>query len=186
MKIWHPQEKIIKSFNNNGVKVDLVEWKDTIWCGKIGYATNNADEPDVEKIMNDFMSVNIPTIIANEREEEWDVCISLNYLSSERPNGVMFGFLVESEKQPGCYDIIKLPPALYMRILICNETAKALGFEPWNGGIPPYEWIGEHIAPKYGYKYGDDTLPVIEYYGHYNREKNKHEICHLYVPVMMA
>ena len=29
----------------------------------------------------------------NSREDNWDICMSLNYLSCERPSGVMFGFL---------------------------------------------------------------------------------------------
>lgn len=99
--------------------------------------------------------------------------------------GVMFGFHVETEEQPDCFDIIKLPSALYMRVKICDETFKALGVVPWTGGVPPYEWIGECIAPKVGYTYGYDTLPVFEYYGH-NKKENHIEICYLYVPVAKA
>lgn len=184
MKGTHSQEKIIKSFDYNGINVDLVRWCETIWCGKIGYAVNNVDEPDVEKIANDAKIV-FPNSIPNRREENWEVCISLNYLSIERPNGVMFGFLVETDEQPDSYDIIKLPSALYMRIQICDETYEALDVEPWTGGIPPYEWIGEYIAPKFGYKYGDDTIPIFEYYLH-NPENGHIIACHLYVPVQEA
>lgn len=52
----------------------------------------------------------------------------------------------------------------------------------WTGGIPPYEWIGGIIAPGYGYEYGDDTLPIYEYYLH-NPENFNVEACYLYVPV---
>ena len=47
MNIQHPQENIIKTYNYKGIFVDLVEWSDTIWCGKVGYADNNTDEPNV-------------------------------------------------------------------------------------------------------------------------------------------
>jgi len=87
MTTKHPQEKIIKAFDYNGIAVDLVEWTDTVWCGKIGYASNNTDEPDVDKIMSGFQTLNVPSATANEREDGWDTCISLNYLSKERPNG---------------------------------------------------------------------------------------------------
>lgn len=183
MTTQHTQEQIIKTFEYNGATVDLVEWTDTIWCGKIGYAANNTDESDVGKILNEFQLLNVPGVGVNEREEEWDVCMSVNYLSIERPNGVMFGFLVATVQQPDGFDIYKVPTAQYMRIRICNETAKALGRKPWNGGIPPYEWIGEQIAPKFGYRYGNDRLPIFEYYGYYNPDKNAHEFCYLYVPV---
>jgi hypothetical protein len=181
--INHPQETIIDTFDFNGVIVDLVKWTNTIWCGKIAYAVNNTNEPDVDKIMSEFQALNIPTKIPNGREYNWDVCMSVNYLSAERPNGVMFGFLVSTESQPDGFDIYKAPAAKYMRILMNDETAKMLNREPFHGGIPPYQWIGELIAPNFDYKYGKDTLPIFEYYGYYNPDKNAHEFSYLYVPV---
>lgn len=181
MKQVHPQEKLLKTYHVNGVHVELVRWENTVWCGKVGYAANHTDEPDVEKIAADaeiVFSNNTP----NGREENWEVCISLNYLSKERPNGVMFGFLVASERQPDCYDVIKVPAALYMKIQICNDTFTALEVEPWTGGIPPYEWIGERIAPEFGYTYGDDALPIVEYYKH-APDNYAIAACYLYVPV---
>lgn len=180
--IQHPQEKILETFNFKGIAADIVEWSDTIWCGKIGYAVNNTDEPDVGKIMGDFQSLDFAAL-AGRMENNWDVCISVNYLSAERPNGVMFGSLTDSEKQPEDFDVLKVPAAIYARIRMCGETAKALGHEPWKGGIPPYEWIGKEIAPLIGYRYGNDILPVIEYYGYYNPVKYAHELSYLYVPV---
>ena len=53
MNIQHPQETVIKTYDYNGIGVDLIEWSETIWCGKVGYADNNTDEPNVEKIMED-------------------------------------------------------------------------------------------------------------------------------------
>ncbi|MBQ4629182.1 MAG: hypothetical protein IJB44_08880 [Clostridia bacterium] len=49
METMHAHEKIINTFDYNGTSVDLVEWYDSIWCGKVGYAADNIDEPDVEK-----------------------------------------------------------------------------------------------------------------------------------------
>ena len=181
MDCSHLHEFILQTFDFNGIDVDLVRWSDTVWCGKIGYADNNTDEPDVEKIAQEA-SIIFPKNTPNRCEKNWEVCISLNYLSKERPNGVMFGFLVQTEEQPGCYDVIKVPSSLYMRIRICDETFRALDVEPWTGGIPPYQWIGEIIAPRYGYEYGDDTLPIFEYY-FLNPENNNIESCDLYVPV---
>jgi len=182
----HPQEQIVATFDCDGVAVDLVEWTDTIWCGKIGYAANHSDEPDVGKIMGGFIALDVPNSAVNGRlERGWDVCMSVNYLSKERPNGVMIGFLVDTERQPEGFDTRRVPAAQYMRIQMSDETAKALGREPFKGGIPPYEWIGEHTAPRFGYKYGDDTLPVFEYY-YYDSEKKKHTMSYLYVPVAKA
>ena len=66
---------------------------------------------------------------------------------------------------------------------MCDETARVLGHKPWEGGIPPYQWIGEQIAPNLGYTYGNGTLPIIEYYVFFKPEEGTHEYCYLYVPV---
>lgn len=181
MEQMHPQETILEHIAYNGISVEVVKWAKSIWCGKVGYAVNNVDEPDVEKIADDAKSI-FPYNTPKEREENWEVCISLNYLSAQRPNGVMFGFLVGSDEQADCYDIIKVPEAVYMRIQICDDTFKALNVKPWTGGIPPYEWIGELLAPQFGYTYGDDTLPIVEYYKH-KPITYEIEACYLYVPV---
>lgn len=180
MDIHHPQERIIQTYQYKGIPVDLVEWSATAWCGKIGFADNNTDEPDVEKVLKDFMSV---STAPNGREENWDVCMSINYLSDKRPNGVMFGFLVASDEQPASYDIYRVPATRFLRIRMCDETAKALGHAPWTGGIPPYQWIGEQIAPELGCSYGSDALPIIEYYGFFKPQNGNHEYCYLYVPI---
>jgi predicted transcriptional regulator YdeE len=178
----HPQEKILETLDYKGITVDVAEWRDTIWCGKIGYAANNTDEPDVDTIMSGFFALD-HTAAAGRAEPDWDICMSVNYLSPERPNGVMVGFLVDTVLQPEDFDTYKVPAARYMRIPMCGKTAKALGREPWHGGIPPYGWIGEQIAPALGYTYGADTLPIFEYYGYYNPRRKKHKFCYLYVPV---
>ena len=72
MKRVHPQEDIIKTYDINGSSVELVRRKESIWCGKVGYAVNNVDEPDVESIAEDarvIFSNNTP----NDREANWEV-----------------------------------------------------------------------------------------------------------------
>ncbi len=185
MALRHSHENIIETFDYNGAKIELVNWQNTIWCGKIGYAVNNTDEPDVEEIMAAYRRLNGEKINGKYKPER-DCCISVNYLSAERPNGVFFGEMVETDNQEDCFDILKIPSAQFMRIQICSETAEALGREMWQGGIPPYEWIYDIIAPHFGYKTGDDTVPIIEYYGHYKPnlpETFENKLCYLYVPV---
>lgn len=181
MTILHPQEKLLEVFDFNGAAVELVEWSDTLWCGRIGYAADNSGEPDVGAVMSGFRSLD--TASARERESDWDVCMSVNYLSDKRPNGLLVGFQVMTADQPDCFDVYKAPFARYMRLLVCDGTAAALGREPWHGGIPPFGWIGELAAPRFGYKYGCDRLPIFEYYGFYDPKKNAHRYCYLYVPV---
>lgn len=99
---------------------------------------------------------------------------------------MMFADFVGPEYQPDGFDVYKLLAGQYLRLAINDDSAKAFGSQPWNGGIPPYEWVGEQLAPQFGYKYGDDNLPVFEYYGYYKPEKNAHEFRYLYVPVQKA
>ncbi len=41
------------------------------------------------------------------REVDWDVCLSANYLSNERPSGVMFGlFRHEAGTHAYCYQYV--------------------------------------------------------------------------------
>ena len=178
-----PQETLIETFDVNGVSAEVVEWRETIWCGKLAYGRKNGSEPNnVDKLLKSYVKLDNPTLTRSPTEPDWSVCMSLNYLS-ERPRGILFGMQVDTEQQPKVYDIYKVPPARFMRVLICEETARALGVEMWHGGIPPYEWIGERIAPQCGYRYGSDALPVFEYYGFYDPETNRHKFCYLYVPV---
>lgn len=179
----HQQEKIISSYQYKNIDVDIVEWPEAIWCGKAGYATDTLSEPDVEKIMDAYQAIDFPTRINERIDCHWDACLSLNYLSKERPNGIMFASLVANDKQEDCFDVFRVPSARYLRIQLNEDTAKSLGHEPWHGGIPPFHWIYDEIAPAIGYTYGEDTLPIFEYYGYYNPEKYEHEFCFLYVPI---
>lgn len=186
MTILHPQETLIETHDYNGIPVDIVKWKETLWCGKLGYAANNIDEPDVEAIAGSMMDMVQSGSAMKQCESDWEVCISLNYLSKERPNGVMFGSLVHTDQQPAGYDLLHIQSGIYARIQINTQTALALERKPWTGGIPPYEWIGAQIAPEIGYCYGNDALPIFEYYGPRDPVSGAHQACYLYVPVQKA
>lgn len=177
----HPHETVLETYQYNGISVELVQWDAAVWCGSLEYAVNNTDEPDVETALHRFMALSPDAV--RKAEEAWDTCISLNYLCEVRPRGVMFAVLAASDAVPEGCDVLHTPASLYMRITPDEETAAAVGEQPWEGGIPPYQWIGEKIAPLFGYTYGDDTLPVVEYYGNYDPKTNVHQYRHLYVPV---
>lgn len=181
MPITHPHETLLETLSYNGISAELVQWQPAIWCGSIVYAENNTDEPNVEAALNRFMS--LPFEKLKKKEDGWDICFSLNYLSANCPNGVMFGFLTDTEEPSDEWDTLKTPAALYIRIELSEKIAAALDENVWEGGIPPYEWIGEKIAPAFGYSYGSDSLPIVEYYGFYDAATNAHKYRYLYVPV---
>ena len=104
MTMQHSHEKILETFSYNGVIIDVVAWTATIWCGKIGYAENNVNEPYVDEIMTNYHRLSRSK--ANGKfSPVRDGCISVNYLSVERPNGVMFGEMVRTKEQPEGFDI---------------------------------------------------------------------------------
>lgn len=178
----HSQEKTLESFEiGQGAKAELVEWSETLWCGKIRFAKNNTDETDVEKLMEEFVALGDAELSPIDPEPGWDVCMSFNYLSKERPSGVFFGFLVQAHRQPEGFDMRWLPEGRYLKLEINEQTAKALESEPWSGGVPPYQWVSETLGPRLGFSCPDSELPIVEYYHH--KEDGSIDGCWLYVPV---
>lgn len=177
----HGHERVLESFDFNGAQVQLVSWEESLWCGKILFAKDNSSEPDVEQLMNDFVALGERELSPIGQEEGWNVCMSFNYLTEERPSGVFFGFRVQDSRQPEGFDLRFLPEGRYLRVEINEATARAMDDEPWTGGGPPYQWICEGIGPKLGFTCGDSALPVVEYYRH--NEAGEISGCWLYVPV---
>lgn len=177
----HRQETVLAHYEVDGAAVELVEWGETLWCGKIRYAAGPTGEPDVEKLMEEFVALGEAELSPVDPEPGWDVCMSFNYLSDQRPSGVFFGFLVESRAQPQGFDLQWLPGGQYLRVEINEQTARALQTEPWEGGAPPFRWISDSFGPRLGLACGDSSLPVTEYYRH--GEDGDILGCWMYVPV---
>ncbi len=179
MRKLHPQETLIETFQYKGISVDLVKWEESIWCGSLGYADNPEDELDVGAISDRFLAIDTASV-CGRLESDGNVCMNIHHIDQTPPVGVMFAYLVDTEQQPEGLDVFKLPAGQYMCIpLGDNSVATAIGVEPWYGGPPPHEWVGEHIAPHFGYACAGDALPVIEYYACENGEWH----AWMYVPV---
>ena len=176
----HPQERIVDTYKYNDMPVEVVEWDATIWCGKIGYAGNNTDEPDMEGISDAFLAQDHSAIIGRH-ENAANTLLHFDFQTTERPAAAMFAFVVNTDRQPAGFDVKRVPAGKYMRLALVEESAKALGVEPWQGGAPPIEWITERLAPQFGYKQVFD-LPFIEYYGFFNDTTDVAN-AFLYVPV---
>ena len=181
MESLHKQEKVLQNFQLDGASAQLVEWTETLWCGKVKYAPNCTDEPDVEKLMEEFVALGEAELSPVDPEEGWDVCLSINYLSNQRPSGVFFGFHVEGRRQPEGFDLLWLPGGRFLRVEINESTAQALDSEPWTGGVPPYQWISDSLGPRLGFQVQDNALPIVEYYRH--NPDGSIAGCWLYVPV---
>ena len=181
MESLHRQETVMETYDWNGASAQLVEWTETLWCGKALYSGDNAGEPDVERLMREFVALGDSGASPFNPEEGWDVCLSINLLTRQRPSGIFFGFLVESRKQPDGFDLLWLPGGRFLRVEINEQTAKALEAEPWAGGVPPFQWVTDTLGPQLGFSTGDSPLPIVEYYRH--AEDGGISGCWLYVPV---
>ncbi len=181
MESLHKPEKVLQNFEFDGASAQLVEWTETLWCGKVKYAPNYTGEPDVEKLMEEFVALGEAELSPLDPEEGWDVCLSINYLSDQRPSGVFFGFQVESRRQPEGFDQLWLPGGRFLRVEINEATARALDSEPWTGGVPPYQWVSDSLGPRLGFQVRDNALPIVEYYRH--NPDGSIAGCWLYVPV---
>jgi hypothetical protein len=181
--IKHPQERIVDTFKYNGMSIEVVEWDVSIWCGKMEFAKNNTDDPDMGKVSDDSSAQN-PAAINERLETASNTLLHFDFLTLERPAAAMFAFLVNTENQPDGFDVKKVPAGQYMRLDLSPDSAKALGVEPWQGGRPPIEWISEHLAPQFGYRQVFD-LPFIEYYGYLYGSTDGKDVVNafLYVPV---
>lgn len=177
----HPQERIADTFKYNDMPVEVVEWSETIWCGKMEIVKNNTDEPDMGRVSDDFLAQN-RNDICNRLETAANTLLHFDFETSERPAIAMFAFLVGTESQPAGFDVKKVPAGRYMRLPLTPESAKALGVKAWDGGAPPVKWISERLAPQFGYRQVFD-LPFIEYYGYLNGSMDEVVNAFLYVPV---
>ena len=179
--IKHPQEHIVDTYRYNGMSVDVVGWGETLWCGKIEYAGDNAGEPDMRRVSDDFLAQD-RTAIECRLEIAANALLHFDFQTSERPAAAMFAFLTGTENQPDGFDVKRVPPGQYMRLDLTGESAEALGVDPWDGGAPPVKWISERLAPQFGYRQVFD-LPFVEYYGFKNGSADEVVNAFLYVPV---
>ena len=53
----HPQEKILEEYNYNGLKVELAFWSGATFCGKLVFAGNLTDEPNVDQALSGFFAL---------------------------------------------------------------------------------------------------------------------------------
>ena len=177
----HPQETVLDAFEIHGIPVELIHWQPFLWCGFSSCAPNDTDEPDIKGITEQYR--NLPFEKMKGKEENWDACLSFNYLSGGRPRAVAYAILTDSPEQPCACERIRLPEGVFLKISLADGTAAALRREPWHGGIPPYSWILDQIAPEAGYVADPGDLPIVEYYGFFDMDTFEHKYRYLYVPV---
>ena len=159
----YQKETIVETILYRGALFEVVERPEATFCGKIAYAQNLTDEPDIGKLLNDYRS-----LVSVPKQEciapEWDAAISIDYWrGGTTPRGMMFAQEVATEKQPDVYDIYKMPKSLFMRIFHDADAAKALGRD----NCEIWELFGlmkDFAMPEHGYEFNENGAQEFEYY----------------------
>lgn len=171
-------EKLINVVTHDGVNFEIVERQEVIWVGKVSYAPNLTDEPEIGKLLKEYQQL-IPIEKKELINPEWDAAISIDYWQDgSAPRGMMFGMETYTEEQPECYDIFKMPPSLFMRIQNTEDAARLLGkdkCENWE----LFVFMKNTVMPLHNYKFNENGAQEVEYYHH------KSGTCYAYVPVII-
>ena len=173
------QKEVIKEIiTYRGAVLEVVERPEAVFCGKIAYAQNLTDEPDIETLLKDYQKL-VPIPKNEPVAPEWTAAISIDYWRGGIvPRGMMFGQEVAAEKQPEVYDIYKMPKSLYMRVFHDADAAKALDKDQcdiWE----LYGLMKDIVMPLYGYRFNENGAQEFEYYNW-----TKYSSGFAYVPVI--
>jgi len=170
-------EKQIDVITYDCVSFEIVERPEVLWVGKIAFAPNLTDEPDIGKLLKEYQEL-IPVEKKELINPEWDAAISIDYWKGgSAPRGMMFGSETYSDEQAECYDVFKMPPTLFMRVLNNKDAARLLGkenCENWE----LFEFMKRTVLPEHGYKFNENGAQEVEYYHHNSGT------CYAYVPVV--
>lgn len=158
-------EKLKHEFCCKGIQFELVECPATVWCGTLGYAKNNTDEPDIDGLLEKYQAVcGVP-----KRERampEWSCAISIDYWKNgEAPRGMMFAQQVLTADQAIEHDVYTMPESLYIRVANTAETANAAFGKD---SCEVYELFGviKDVLDECGYAFGTSGAQEIEMYNH--------------------
>lgn len=170
-------EKLINVVTYDDVNFEIVERPEVIWVGKVAYAPNLTDEPDISKLLKEYQE-----LTSIEKKElinpEWDAAISIDYWrDGTAPRGMMLGTETYTEDQPDCYDVFKMPPSLFMRVLNNTNAARLLGKETCENW-ELFEFMKNTVFPEHNYRFNENGAQEVEYH-HY-----KSGTFYAYIPVI--
>lgn len=155
-------EKLIAEYKRGAYTFELVDCPEILWCGVLGYAPNLTDEPDIDGLLARYQK--LCDIEKNGRRmEDWSGCISINYMRSDLPCGMMFMQQVDTDVQSDEYDLYKTPATQYFRLACTPETARA-AFDKDECGVWELFGVIKDFMSEVGYEF-NDFAGEIEMYG---------------------
>ena len=95
--------------------------------------------------------------------EDWSGCISINYMRSDLPCGMMFMQQVDTDVQSDEYDLYKTPATQYFRLACTPEIARA-AFDKDECGVWELFGVIKDFMSEVGYEF-NDRAGEIEMYG---------------------
>jgi hypothetical protein len=152
-------EKIIDTFVENGILFEVINKPEMIFAGKIGYALNLNEEPNIGSLLDGYRGIMEKIIEAVE--PEWWLGISIDYGKPDALSGYMFATEVRTDKQPVGVDVYKVPSTNYIRLRKDNKSSlKLLGKEScqtFELFFPMFD-----IMKKHGYMHADNGAQEME------------------------
>ena len=160
-----PDEKLTAVLLERGVRFEVVERTQSLWCGVLGYASNLTDEPDIGRLLEKYQSL-VPVEKRGLVTPDWSGCISVGYWpSGGSPRGIMFMQQVDTAEQDERYDVYRTPASLYIRVHYDSaEIPQRLFGRDSCEVFDLYQPIHE-VALKNGYVFHSAEEIEFEYYG---------------------
>jgi len=181
-KLIHPLEKFIQTISCKGMDFDVVERPDVLWVGSLDYAKGNTGESDIDATYKRMLS--LKGIPRNDvLDTDYAAAISINYLSDDKPCGLMFGKETYTDKQDERFELFKQPGGLWLRLAI-TEEADNIFFGKKNDGSHLYFHILSEAAEENGYKQNPNVDVAVNY--DYHPVGDRDETCpnYVYIPII--
>lgn len=178
----HPQETVLEAYSWEGAQAVLVEWEKSHWCGKLRYANTNREQPDTNKLFEEFYALAEADLSPNEPEENWHAILCFNAFTERWPSGTFIGFLTASSEQPQGFDQIWVEAGQFLRVELSEENQG--GIHSLLADTPPQDLSQTMaaLAEKLGFPLRTTKLPFAEYFRY--GENGSPLGCWLYVPVL--
>ncbi len=173
--------KVISAVDQDGVLIEVVDLPELVFAGKMAYADNYTDEPDIDSLLKTIRSENTLDKVIGQTDPEWTGAVSIDYWQGgAAKRGFIFAKETSIKNQPEGVDTYLNPASLYVRVKYDKDDRdiwKLLGEEqrqhqPW----VMFGYLGKKWAVQNGYEFATHGAQEFEYYG-------PGHICYVYAPI---
>ncbi len=157
-------ETLVDTIVYKDVVLEVIQMDASIWAGKLGFAQNLTDEPDIGGLSAAHDAVqDLP--LDGAVNPAFSVCISIDYWRNGAvPRGMMFGRQVSEKMQAEMFDVYEMPASLYIRLEATAEIGEKLFGRPLAGIWELFDCI-RTVMKMNGYEMNDNGAQEFECYG---------------------